>query len=179
MANELTGDTRPLGAQSHNPKRRWPGAASLWGTVIALIVIADCALVDRAVRLNLLRALLVLAALGEGSGGVAGVLRPRQLAARNGRPYAPAYHGVSQDFGFYNLAWALLLVLAALDPTRATTVIAVAIASYTAHGGTHVLRYFGCYYGGGAPIATRPQRIELVQGLQLIAAAMGMTLFFP
>lgn len=40
---------------------------------------------------------------------------------------------MSQDFGFYNLALALLFVLAACDPERSTTVLAVTIALYTIH----------------------------------------------
>ena len=131
------------------------------------------------VRLDAPRAVLLLAAAGEGVGGSFGVFRPRWFAERNGRPYDPAYHGVSQDFGFYNLAVALLFTLAALDPMRNTTVIAVGIAAYTVHGVTHVGRYFGLYYGGGTPIPTRPQQVELEQGLELIAAATGMALFFP
>jgi hypothetical protein len=74
---------------------------------------------------------------------------------------------------------ALLLALAAFDPEKHTAVIGVAIASYTVHGMTHILRSFGWYYGGGAPIPSRPQQFELRDGLQLLAAATGMLLFFP
>jgi hypothetical protein len=86
---------------------------------------------------------------------------------------------VSQDFGFYNLAFALLLGLAALKPTTSTLVIVVAIALYAIHGVTHTFRYFGLYYGGGTRIPTRPQALEMRDGLQLVAAATGMVLFFP
>ena len=179
MENELTGQALPLGAQSRSPKRQVSPAGVFWGAAVALIVVADFTLADSAVRLNVLRGILLLAAVGEGAGGASGVFRPRWLAERNGRPYDPAYHGVSQDFGFYNLAFALLFAVAALDPMRTTVVIGVAIASYGVHGVTHLFRYFGLYYGGGAPIPTRPQHVELLQGLQLIAAAIGMVLFFP
>ena len=60
-----------------------------------------------------------------------------------------------------------------------TSVIGVAVVLYTVHGVTHILRYFGLYYGGGTPIPTRPQVFELRDGLQLVAAATGMVLFFP
>jgi hypothetical protein len=154
-------------------------AGLLWGAAIALIVAAHFAVANATLRLTMLRGILLLAAAGEALGGTFGVFRPRWLAERNGRPYDPAYHGVSQDFGFYNLAFAALFTLAAFDPRRGAAVIAVAIASYTVHGATHVFRYFGLYYGGGAPLPTRPQQIELQQGLQLMAAAVGMLLFFP
>jgi hypothetical protein len=154
-------------------------AEFLWGAAVALIVVAHLVVANAPLRLTMLRGVLLLAAAGEAVGGTFGVFRPRWLAERNGRPYDPAYHGVSQDFGFYNLAFAALFTLAALDPRNGAVVIAVAIASYAVHGVTHVLRYFGLYYGGGAALPTRPQQIELQQGLQLIAAATGMLLFFP
>jgi hypothetical protein len=86
---------------------------------------------------------------------------------------------VTQDFGLYNLGFALLFGLAALDPMRTTGVIAVAVALYAIHGATHVFRYFGLYYAGGTPIPTRPQVFEMRDVLQLIAAAIGMFLFSP
>ncbi len=102
---------------------------------------------------------------------------PRWFAERNGRPYAPDYHGVSQDFGFYNLGFALLFGLAASDPLASVNVIAIASVVYVIHGLTHVLRYFGLYYGDGTPIPTRPQAFEMRDGLQLLAAAVGMMPF--
>ena len=155
------------------------GGDLAWIAVILAIAVADHAVADSAIRVGVLRGVLLGAAAGEALGAYAGIFRPRRLAERNGRPYDPAYHGVSQDFGFYNLAFAALFVFAALNPARATAVIAVAIVAYAIHGLTHVCRYFGVYYGGGEPIPTRPQRIELQQGLQLLAAAAGMGLFFP
>ena len=178
MGNEATSQARPPRAQAGD-SRRDTRAGFARGALIALILVANFALADASIRLNVLRGILVLAAVGEGLGGSFGVFRPRWFAERNGRPFDPAYHGVSQDFGFHNLAFALLFGLAALDPMRNTSVIAVAIGSYTVHGVTHVFRYFGLYYGGGTPIPTRPQQIELQQGLELIAAATGMVLFFP
>jgi hypothetical protein len=149
----------------------------VWGIVIALIVLLRVALAAESSRAHVLRAILILAATGEALGGSFGVFRPRWFAERNGRSYCPAYHGVSQDFGFYNLAFALLLALTALDPTAGTLVIAVGVVLYLVHGVTHVFRYFGLYYGGGTPIPTRPQSLELRDGLQLLAAATGMVLF--
>jgi hypothetical protein len=151
----------------------------LWGAIIALIIGAHFTLAAEWIRLAVLRGVLILVATGEGVGGSFGVFRPRWFAERNGRPYDPAYHGVSQDFGLYNLAFALLFGLAALDPEGSTTVIAAAILLYTSHGLTHMFRYFGRYYGGGTPIPTRPQQLEMRDGLTLIAGACGMALFFP
>lgn len=94
-------------------------------------------------------------------------------------PTTPPYHGVSQDFGFYNAAIALLLVLAAIEPTRSGVVMPVAIALNLIHGITHVFRYSELYYGDGTRIPTRPQAFEMRDGLQLLAAATGMVLFFP
>jgi hypothetical protein len=90
-----------------------------------------------------------------------------------------AYHGVVQDFGFYNLAVALLLVLCALDPTRNSAVLIGAITLYAVHGGTHLLRWFGRYYGGEAAIATRPRQFELRDALPLLVALAALLLFLP
>ena len=152
---------------------------SFWGAVIAVIVVAHLTLAAESIRRDVLRGVLILAAAGEGLGGSFGVFRPRWFAERNGRPYDPAYHGVSQDCGLYNLAFALLLALAALDPASSARLIAVVVALYAVHGVTHVFRYVGLYYGGGTPIPTRPQSMEMRDGLQLVAAATGMVLFFP
>ena len=149
-----------------------------WGTVTVLTVVAHSTLPD-SIRVDVLRGILILAAAGETLAGSFSVLRPRWFSERNGRPYDPAYHGVSQDFGLYNFAVGLLLVLAAVDPRTNADVIGVAILLYVIHGVTHFFRYFGLYYGGGTPIPTRPQAMELRDGLQLMAAATGMALFFP
>ena len=155
------------------------GTLSFWGAVIALTGVAHVTLAAMSIRLAVLRGVLILAAAGECLGGGFGVFRPRWFAERNGRPYDPAYHGVSQDFGFYNLAFALLLALAARDPATNARVIAVAVVLYAVHGVTHMLRYVGLYYGGGTSIPTRPRAMEMRDGLQLVAAATGMVLFFP
>lgn len=160
---------------------RWfaAGTLLLWGAIITSIMVAHVTLAAESIRLDVLRGVLISAAAGESLGGIFGAIRPRWFAERNGRPYDPAYHGVSQDFGLYNLAFALLLGLTALNPAKNAIPIAVAIALYAAHGVSHLLRYFGVYYGGGAPLPTRPQALELRDGLQLVAAATGMVLFFP
>ncbi len=155
------------------------GTPLLWGGAIALTVVAHLTLTAESLRLGVLRGILILLAAGEGLGGTFAIFRPRWFAERNGRPYDPAYHGVSQDFGFYNLAFALLFGFAASDPEKSTTLLAVAIALYTIHGVTHVLRYFGLYYGGGTPIPTRAQQLELRDALTLLAGATGMALFSP
>jgi len=151
----------------------------VWAGVLVGLAIARCAISEGSIRLHVLRGILLLMAVGEGQGSFSNIFRPQWFAEQNGRPFDPAYHGVSQDFGFYNLAFALLFGLAALDPASSTTVIAVAIVFYGIHGVTHVLRYFEVYYGGGTPIPTRSQRVEMAQGLPLVAAATGMLLFFP
>jgi hypothetical protein len=149
-----------------------------WAALLA-VVLALYFATGSAVHLSLLRALLILTAVGEALAFVSNSLRPRRFAEQCGRPYDPAYHGVMQDFGFYNLAFALLLLLAAFDPPRYAMVIGVVVASYVIHAGTHVLRYFGFYFGGGDPIPTRPKTFELRDGLQLLVPALGMLLFFP
>ena len=179
MGRESTGGAEPRKAHASKSRGKASAAALFRAALIALVVITNFTLADPSLRLGVLRTILLFAAAGEAVGGCFGVFRPRWLAERNGRPYDPAYHGVSQDFGFYNLAFALLFTLAAVEPKRSTIVIAVGMASYAAHGVTHVFRYFGLYYGGGEPIPTRPQLIELQKGLELIAAATGMALFFP
>jgi hypothetical protein len=162
-----------------NPAREMLRTGLFWTGVITLAAILDLTVSAPSARLDVLRGILLLAAAGEALGGALGVFRPRWFNERNGRPYSAAYHGVVQDFGFYNLAFALLFAIAAVDPVRRAIVIAVAIALYAVHGLTHVLRCLGLYYGGGAPIPTRPRHFELRDGLMLLAPAVGMILFFP
>ena len=161
----------------NTPSGGIPGSF-IWAALLA-VVLALYFATGSAVHLALLRALLILTAVGEALAFMSNSLRPRRFAEQCGRPYDPAYHGVMQDFGFYNLAFALLLVLAAFDPPRYALPIGVVIASYLVHAGTHVLRYFGLYFGGGQPIPTRPRAFELRDGLQLLVPAFGMVLFFP
>jgi hypothetical protein len=150
-----------------------------WAVLLVLVVVVHLVTTDAALRVAVLRAILVLAALGEALSFASFEFRPRRAAENSGRPYDPAYHGVMQDFGFYNLAIAMLLGLAAVDPQASPITLAVVVAIYLAHGTTHVFRYFGLYFGGGRPIPTRPQAFELRDGLQLAAPALGMILFFP
>lgn len=126
----------------------------------------------------MVRAALGAAAVGEALAGVTALASPRRAAERAGRPYSPAYHGVTQDFGFYNLGFAALFGAGAADPDAVELVVAVALGVYLAHGLTHVLRYRRLYYGGGTPISTRPQIVELRDGMQLLAAAAGLALLF-
>jgi hypothetical protein len=188
MSQETISQVRqPRGQAGHSRQETPTGAAKrtatglilVWAGVLVGLVTARLVISDESIRRHVLQGLLLIMAAGEGQGSFSNIFRPRWFAEQNGRPYDPAYHGVSQDFGFYNLAFALLFALAALDPVRSTTVIAVAIVSYGIHGVTHVLRYFEVYYGGGTPIPTRSQHIEMAQGLPLVTAAAGMLLFFP
>ena len=123
--------------------------------------------------------MLILMAAAEGMAGLMYVFRARRMAERAGRPYAAAYHGVMQDFGFYNLAMALLLALCALEPGRNIVILRAAIALYAVHGATHLLRYVGYYYGGETRIPTRARCLELRDALQLVVALAGMLVFYP
>ena len=152
--------------------------AVAWALVCLLVVIGNCTIADQ-LRLAILRSILILAAAGEALASVAAVFCPRWFSERGGRKYDPAYHGVLQDFGFYNFGFAFLLVASAVHPVTANGILMAVIAVYFVHGGTHVARFLGAYYGGGEPIPTRPRALEMRDGLQLIAAALGMALFFP
>jgi H+/Cl- antiporter ClcA len=55
----------------------------------------------------------------------------------------------------------------------------VAIVLYAAHGGTHLLRWLGVYYGGETRIPTRPPRAELRAALPLLVALAAMLLLYP
>jgi hypothetical protein len=153
--------------------------AAPWAALLLLVIVARLVLRAGSTRLTALRAVLVLMAVAEGMAGFTYVFRARGMAERAGRAYAAAYHGVMQDFGFYNLTMAFLLLLCAVDPVRRVVVLWAAIALYAAHGATHVLRYLGYYYGGETRISTRPRRLELRNALQLVVALAGMLLFYP
>ena len=153
--------------------------ALVWAGTIALLLATAATVHDGANRVAVFRAVVALAAIGEAAAFVGNALRPRQFAERNRRPWDPAYHGVMQDFAFYNLAFGLMLAGAAVDPTRATMAVAIVGASYTIHALAHLGRWRGWYFGGGAPLATRPQTLELRDGLQLLAAVVGMAWFRP
>jgi hypothetical protein len=151
----------------------------LWGGALVAIVAVGLAVNDPAVRLLGLRVVLLLMAAGEASGAFIGIFRARRMAELTGRPYDPAYHGVRQDFGFYNLAMAVLFVLCAVAPERNAVVLPAAITLYGVHGTTHLLRYFGFYYGGETPVATRPRDLELRDALPLLVALTGLLVFHP
>ena len=151
----------------------------IWGGVLSLVVTARFMANDEPTRRHGLQAVLMLMAAGEAVGAFAGVFRARRMAEPTGRPYDPAYHGVRQDFGFYNLAMALLFVLCAVNPERNAVVLPAAMVLYAVHGGTHLLRYFGLYYGGETPIPTRPRHLELRDALPLLVALAGILLFYP
>jgi hypothetical protein len=151
----------------------------VWGGVLFGLLAAGATVTDASLRRIVLRAVLVLMAAGEGVGAVIGIFLARRMAAPTGRPYDPAYHGVRQDFGFYNLAMALLLALCAADPERAIVVLPAVIVLYAVHGGTHLLRYLGVYYGGEVPVPTRPREMELRDALPLVVALAGLLLFYP
>jgi len=178
MDEESVTSARKLRDRAGNLARAVSNAEFWWAFLLVGLIPIRLILSSQSTRLDVLRGILLLTAAGEGLAFVSNVFRPRRFSQRCGRRYDPSYHGVMQDFGFYNLAFTAFLALAALDPMRSARVISVVIAAYAVHGVTHVLRYRGIYYGGGTPIPTRPQRLELRDGLQLLAAAMGMALFF-
>ena len=153
--------------------------ALIWGGVLLVLVAAGFLAKDEPTRRHGLQAVLMLMAAGEALGAFVGIFRARRMAAPTGRPYDPAYHGVRQDFGFYNLAMALLFVLCAVNPERNAVVLPAAMVLYAVHGGTHLLRYFGLYYGGETPIPTRPRHLELRDALPLLVALAGILLFYP
>jgi hypothetical protein len=152
-------------------------AVAPWGAVLLVVVIASLVVSDPTIRRAALCVVLVSMAGGEGLAAFMLVFRARSMAAMAGRPYAAAYHGLAQDFGFYNLAMAALLTLCAVDPDRNGGVLPVAIGLYALHGGTHVLRYLGLYYGGETPIPTRPRHLELRDALPLLVAVVAVLLF--
>jgi len=151
----------------------------LWAGVLLVLVSARFLAKDEPTRRHGLQAVLMLMAAGEAVGAFAGVFRARRMAEPTGRPYNPAYHGVRQDFGFYNLAIALLSALCAANPERNIVVLSAAIVLYAVHGGTHLLRYFGLYYGGEVPVPTRPRHFELRDALPLLVALAGVLIFYP
>ena len=158
---------------------RAPLGAIAWTALAALLAGAGLTITDPAIRVGALRGILLLAALGEGLGGFFQVFRARQMTGLTGRPYDPGYHGVVQDFGFYNFAIALLFGLAALDPSENRVAVGVGISLYAVHGVTHILRYLGFYFGGETPVPTRPREMELRDGMPVLAAGTGMLFFFP
>ena len=151
----------------------------IWSAVLVGLVAIRFLTDDDGVRRRGLQTMLMLMAAGEGAGAFVGIFRARAMAEATGRPYDPAHHGVRQDFGFYNLAMALLFALCALNPERNVVIVSGAIVLYAVHGGTHLLRYFGLYYGGETRIPTRPRHLELRDALPLLVALAGLLLFYP
>ena len=151
----------------------------LWGGILLVLVTAGFLAKDEPTRRHGLQAVLLLMAAGEAVGAFIGIFRARRMAEPTGRPYDPAYHGVRQDFGFYNLAMALLFALCAANPEGNVVVLPAAIVLYAVHGGTHLLRYFGLYYGGEVPVPTRPRHFELRDALPLLVALAGIVIFYP
>lgn len=147
--------------------------------VIGLVVVGGLVVDDPGIREGALRSALLLAAAGEAVGGGMQVLAARRMSAYTGRPYAPAYHGTVQDFGFYNLAMALLLARAAMDAAARSAILPAVVALYGVHGGTHLLRFFGLYYGGDAAVPTRSRDLELRDALPLLAALAAFVAFRP
>ncbi len=167
--------------QRHGPSSECPAsdrrAVVAWSSVIVVVLIGRSVVPEGPLRDGVLRGILLLMAAGEAAAGVLQVFGARQAATMAGRTYSASYHGLVQDFGFYNLAMATLFVLGAVDPARNRVVLPVAMLLYAVHGGTHLLRAFGIYYGGETTIPTRPSAYEMRDGLPLVAAVVGLLLF--
>lgn len=146
-------------------------------TAILLLSGLSYAVTDVNMRVHVLRGILALVGLGEGAAAIAYIFNARHFSERNGRAYSAVYHGMMQDFGFYNLAIALLCMLTAIDPVANVAGIWVILVLYAVHGVTHLLRYFGFFYGGESP--NRPREFESSDALPLIVALAGVVLFFP
>src|SRR5262245_27537715 len=84
----------------------------LFGAVFISAVIVSLVAEDM-LRRYALQGVLILMAAGEGFAGYVQVFRASHMSDYTGRPYAAAYHGVVQDFGFYNLTMSLLLAISA------------------------------------------------------------------
>ena len=147
-------------------------ATVLWGGLLLIVIAAGFGLGDTAWRRDALRAVLGLLVLVEL------MLAVPQLFHHH-RTTAEAAVGPTQDAGFYNLAMALLFALCAADPERNAVVLMAAVPLYAVHGGTHVLRYLGVYYGGEAPVPGRPRHLDLRAGLQLLVAFAALLAFSP
>ena len=103
------------GAEGRRSQGFFPGGGvSIWGLLLVVLLSTHLLTTDDHLRVAVLRGILVLTALAEALAFLSYGFRPRQFSEQCGRPYDPAYHGVMQDFGFYNLGFALLLGLAAL-----------------------------------------------------------------
>jgi len=153
--------------------------AMVWGGLLLVVVGAGSTMRDEPMRRVGLRVVVSLMAAGEGCAAFMQVFRARRLSAVTGRPYDAAYHGMVQDFGFYNLAMGLMLGLCAANPERGGVVLPAAIVLYAVHGGTHLLRYFGLYYGGEVSVPTRPRYFELRDALPLLVGLAGIVIFYP
>lgn len=108
-----------------------------WGGRLLLVVLACLILGQPSAQRVALQVLLMLLAVGEGLAGFFYVFSARRMAERSGRSYHPAYHGVRQDFGFYNLGTAFLFALCATDPARNVVVLQAA----SVFSGLHAIFY--------------------------------------
>jgi hypothetical protein len=149
-------------------------ASVVLAAVLGLALLLLSSTVTGASRGLVLQAVLLSIALGELGGGLTQAFLTRALFARAGRPYQSGHHGAVQDFGFYDLAMAAIVLLVAWRPETYAAILYVVIALYALHGGAHVLRYTGVVAG-----ADPNQELDLRQGLPLLVAALGLFLFRP
>jgi hypothetical protein len=122
-------------------------------------------------RQVVLRVILVLVATAEFFGAIGQGLLTRSLFDRQGRPDHPLHRGAIQDFSLYNLAMAVALLLAGLDPAKNSVVINVYVLLSCLHGGVHLVR--------SARASCCDRGAEVRQGLPLLVAALAMVLFHP
>lgn len=140
-------------------------ALALALVLVALFVPAE------ADRLIVLRVVLLLVASAELLGAIGQGLLTRSLFQRQGRPDHPLHRGAIQDFSFYNLAMAIALFLAALDPLANLVVINVYVLLSCIHGAAHLTR------SARGPRSDRGAEVR--QGLPLLVAALALVLFHP
>ena len=150
-------------------------AAMLLAAALALtLVVLASTLHDIGHRLLVLKIVLLLIATGETVGAAVQLFFTKETLMCEGRPYHPTLHGPINDFAFYNIAMALLLVLTATNPEAGRFVIFAVIALYAVHGTAHVLRHFMLIPGGSTRVG-----LDLKQGIPLLVVALALVLFFP
>jgi len=152
--------------------RKSTSASIIMSVFLSLILVVAADLVpDEPGRGIVLRVILVLIVAAELLGAIGQGLLTRSLFERQGRPDHPLHRGTAQDFSFYNLAMAIALLLAALDPVRNSVVINVYVLLSCTHGAAHLIRF--------ARSAWADRGADIRQGLPLLVAALALVLFRP
>ena len=151
--------------------RKSTGASIAMSVVLTFTAVLAALFIASETRLAVLRLVLLVVATAEVLGAIGQGLFTRSLFKRQGRPDHPIHRGAIQDFSFYNLAMAVALILAALDPLKNSVVIDVYILLSLIHGGAHMIRF--------AFVSSSDRGAEVRQGLPLFVVALTMILFHP